>query len=233
MAIYSSAPVWISLLVGFLFHFSLFDTLILAIMSEAAIIFMIFLSGRLNFELFRKITHIVGILFIIYMVYANADRNLLLLVIGIAAALSLPVYICPIRFPDTIKNLAVKSVRSGERSIRCVTHFLVAAFIMLLFLPYSFVILGFLIALIGDPVAFIVGTRYGKRKIVGEKTLEGSLAFFICVLFAMLLLGINFATAVVLAFTGAVVEHVTVKYLDDNATVPIVTSFVYYLVFLV
>ena len=46
------------------------------------------------------------------------------------------------------------------------------------FLPQHAVEAGALVLGIGDPIASIVGKTWGKTKVWGEKSLEGSLGFF-------------------------------------------------------
>lgn len=224
LAIYLSAPIWISLLVSTIFTFKLIDTIALAVVSEAVVIFSLFLSYRLPFELFRKIIHVSGIVIILYAVYLDTDRLILLSIISMIFLLSVPLYLFPNRFPNLLRNLALKSVRYQENSIRCITHFLFAVLLMLLLMPYNFIILGLIISVFGDPVAFIVGRHHGKRKIIRDKTLEGSIAFFAVVYVALLLLTQSMYISIIGALSGAVVEHISGRYIDDNASVPFVTG---------
>lgn len=225
LPIYLSAPVWISAIIGTLFTFKLIDTIMLAIVSESVVVFSLFLSYKLPFELFRKLIHISGIMLILYALYLGVSTSILLSIIGMIFFLSVPVYLVPNKFPNLIRKLALKSVRYQENSIRCVTHFLFAVLLMLLFIPYNFIILGLIISLFGDPIAFIVGHHHGRIKIVRDKTLEGSVAFFALVYTVLLLLTQDMYIALLGASSGSVIEHITGKYIDDNASVPIVTSF--------
>ena len=100
------------------------------------------------------------------------------------------------------------------------------SFIMILFLPYNFIIIGLITTLIGDPAAFLVGSRYGKIRIINEKTVEGSIAFFLSVFIVLMLLGQGLFTTLIASATGSIVEHISGKYIDDNATIPIATALV-------
>ena len=224
--IYITTPTWISLIIGLLSALTASDIVTLAIVSELLAILLLYLSRKIEFELFRKMIHMAGMLVLISAIHISIDKSILLLVIGIIFILSIPVYFFPKAFPDIIKDLAVRSVRSNGRSIRCITHFMISAFVMLLLFPYNLVMIGLIVALIGDPAAFIIGSRYGKKKIINNKTLEGSLAFFLAVFVVLLLLGQGIATAILASATGTVVENISGRYIDDNATIPFAAALV-------
>ncbi len=72
----------------------------------------------------------------------------------------------------------------------------------------------------GDPVAAIVGRRYGKLRI-GGKSIEGGLANAVlafCLIF-IFVRSVHVAAAGALA--GAIIEMFEIPWLDDNITVPL------------
>jgi dolichol kinase len=72
----------------------------------------------------------------------------------------------------------------------------------------------------GDPIAAIVGRRYGKLRI-GGKSVEGGLAnaaLAFCLIFIFVR---SFHLAAVGALAGAVAEMLDIPYLDDNIIVPL------------
>ena len=86
---------------------------------------------------------------------------------------------------------------------------------------------------IADPLSAIFGIKYGKRRIVPHKSLEGSAAFFISTFLITLgvlavytggvSLGIFMVTLAV-AFVTSGFEMLPLK-LDDNLTIPLFTAF--------
>jgi dolichol kinase len=75
----------------------------------------------------------------------------------------------------------------------------------------------------GDPIAAIVGRRYGKMRI-GGKSIEGGLANAVlafCLIF-IFVRSVHVAAAGALA--GAIIEMFDIRYLDDNITVPLAAS---------
>ena len=95
---------------------------------------------------------------------------------------------------------------------------------------------------IGDPVAAIVGIKFGKTVLFrgsgtlktpqNGKTIEGSIAFACVTLLIAYLIWSkgayeNFTAAAIGAITAAVVEFLPIP-LDDNIRVPLISSIVMY-----
>jgi dolichol kinase len=87
---------------------------------------------------------------------------------------------------------------------------------------------------IGDPCASLVGRRWGKRRIVHNRTLEGTLAFFVSSAIGIFLVlswswpewstGSTLAIAAGGALSGGLIE-LTSRSIDDNFAVPITAGF--------
>ena len=70
-------------------------------------------------------------------------------------------------------------MKERERnSVTAATYMLVATSFCFGVFDKQAAALALLLASVGDPAAAIVGKRFGKIRLVGSKTLEGSLAFF-------------------------------------------------------
>ncbi len=124
------------------------------------------------------------------------------------------------------------------------THHLTAASYMLIgvtvsiaLFPKEVVLLSLLMLALADPMAAIVGIRFGKDKLIGKKTLQGSIAaFLVCTALAfayyffyrifpddrLLLISVLSGTA------GALAELIPVYKWDDNLTFPIISSSLIY-----
>src|SRR5690606_1813448 len=87
-----------------------------------------------------------------------------------------------------------------------------------------------------DPLAAVIGIRFGKDRLIGHKTLQGSLgALAICAL-----LGLSYflyfgyfldrllLVTVLTGIIGALSELIPVYSLDDNLTFPIISSSLIY-----
>jgi glycerol-3-phosphate acyltransferase PlsY len=113
-----------------------------------------------------------------------------------------------------------------REKISTTTLFLIASAITILVFPRGIAIAAVLFLTVGDPAAEIVGVNYGRMKILGDKTLEGTLAGFAACLVvgAPLLLirslGIDATTLAVGAAAAAITELIPFP-VDDNFTVPL------------
>ena len=85
----------------------------------------------------------------------------------------------------------------------------------------------------GDPIAALVGRRFGRVKLINGRSLEGSLSFvFAATVVAFLCLSIGFPTlgvsrAIVVATIAAVVGAVTEllsRRVDDNFSIPVLSA---------
>jgi diacylglycerol kinase (CTP) len=89
-----------------------------------------------------------------------------------------------------------------------------------------------------DPLAAVVGIRWGRRRIARNRSLEGSLAFFAATTaIAALVLGLGSggtaaaiaAASVTIGLAGAVCELVPFR-IDDNLTIPLFVGFATWIV---
>jgi dolichol kinase len=117
--------------------------------------------------------------------------------------------------------------KEKERArISTTTLFLIASALTILAFPRPVAIAAVLFLTVGDPVAEIVGVRYGRLPILRGKTLEGTLAGAAACLLAgapLLLvdrLGLDLPTLVVGAAAAALTELLPFP-VDDNFTVPL------------
>lgn len=105
----------------------------------------------------------------------------------------------------------------------------IGIFFPILLLQVELACLIIVILSVGDAMSTLVGKFHGKMK-VGDKTLEGTLAFFVfgvlgCLLFLTLIGRMDLAkTALGLTLAGALVELQSM--VDDNLAVPLVLSVV-------
>jgi dolichol kinase len=110
------------------------------------------------------------------------------------------------------------------------TYYLLALTIITLVTPKPAVCLALLVLAIGDPVASLVGSRWGKIILVNDKSLIGSTSFFCASL--MVTLGFLLVTANNLAIQQSLVIALSISAVgtftelfsqkfDDNFTVPV------------
>ncbi len=114
-----------------------------------------------------------------------------------------------------------KFERKESFPMRGAIMFYFGAFLTLLIFPEQIAAAGIAVLAIADSASTLIGKRFGKHKIFENKTLEGSLGFFISA-FVVLAFFVSPERAVFAALVGALVEAF-VK-IDDNLTVPLATA---------
>jgi dolichol kinase len=118
--------------------------------------------------------------------------------------------------------------------VNSATWYLLALAILASFVPPMGQAIAVVVLGISDPAAGIIGRRYGRLKLVGNKSLIGSTAFaltaFVAAMGIMAIYYPQFAfshmliVALVCALVGAIAELFTMG-LDDNFTIPVTVGF--------
>ncbi len=124
-------------------------------------------------------------------------------------------------------------MRENERKrLAGLGYMMAGLLIIILIFPPVVVSLALLFLAVADPVASYFGIRFGKDKLIGEKSVQGSLAAFIsCFLLSLIYFyAMNlmhermFIVCLLSALIGAFAELVPVFKLDDNFVFPVVSS---------
>lgn len=106
------------------------------------------------------------------------------------------------------------------------------ALLLLSLMPLPLGIVGVAVLGFGDPAAALIGRKYGKIPMPGNRTLEGSLTFFVVGTLAAsislslmhpLPLATNLLVSAAAALAGALGEYLG-KYPDDNLSIPLASA---------
>jgi dolichol kinase len=115
-------------------------------------------------------------------------------------------------------------LRRKERSrLMGSTYFLFSTLLVILLFPKPIAIASLLILILSDTAAALVGRGIGKASFWG-KTLEGSMAFFICSLLIVWIYPNLDRFSGSLAALGATLVELLPIPLDDNLTIPLVAG---------
>ena len=111
--------------------------------------------------------------------------------------------------------------------------YVIAVLLTILTFPKLAALIAIYTLAIADPLAAVIGIRYGRRRITHNRSLEGSLAFLASTL-AVAVIVLHYGstaskldvacTAGVIALVAAACEIVPLR-LDDNLTIPLFTGF--------
>lgn len=122
-----------------------------------------------------------------------------------------------------IRFKLILKAEEKKRFLTTTTTFLISSLLTIIFFKKEVAIYSLSFLVIGDAASALIGTYVGRIKIK-NKSLEGSLAFFItCLISAALLnklskLSLPLPVLLIGALTGAVVEVLSLP-LDDNFTI--------------
>lgn len=119
-----------------------------------------------------------------------------------------------------------------RRRLAGTSYLLFGTALVIAFCPPPVTELTLILLAVADPLASLVGLRYGHDKLLGQKSLQGTLAaFFACVVLSAfyfwkmnLMVDRLLFVSILCGLIGAIAELVPLFNLDDNFTFPIVTA---------
>lgn len=189
--------------------------------------------GRSTPHLSRKFYHFLnGIVCVgLYAFVLSREEALILLmsVGGIFMLLDLIRLKSPALNALTLKYFGKIMRREELRSVSGNSFYILGLFFLVAFFPKPIVLLSALYLAVGDPIAAVVGTHWGKTKITKRKTLEGAIANYIATgaisfLFGFGFLDLSFFSAIMLSVVGGGIStlvELIPSPIDDNFTIPV------------
>ncbi|GIX06646.1 MAG: hypothetical protein KatS3mg115_1049 [Candidatus Poribacteria bacterium] len=205
---------------------------------------------RLIRELRRKGFHFTGV--IIPSVYClglkvpppgalepwlNQERAVL--VLGVVTGLYFLVELIRLLDPELnrafVRQFRFLLRRSETHQVTGTGYYLLGAWLSVVLFPPTVAIAAMSFLIFGDVAAALVGMAIGRVRILGNKTLEGSLAcFVVCVAVGIALFsGAGWPHALILALTGATVAttaELLPLWVNDNLTIPLLSGAALWLV---
>ena len=193
------------------------------------------LKKRNDLHLSRKILHAAGVGFIIGL-FHTLSREQALIASTIAFFLFVPIdwlraYWKPAN--QIFLKTFGRYMRDNERhGLTGTSYLLVAVLLLIAFFPKIITSLALAMLAVGDPIASIVGVMYGKDKLVGNKSLQGSMAaFFACFIISFAyFFYFNIMTdrlllvSILCGVIGAASELIPVGKCDDNLSFPVLAA---------
>lgn len=142
-----------------------------------------------------------------------------------------------IHYPDLAARVPTlnRAFFRAEEQVResAMVPYAVAILLTILTFPKPLALVAIYVLAIADPLSAVVGIRFGRTRVVPEKTVEGSAAFLLAAF--LVILGVFRETAVIapgrvvsaallLALLSAVFEMLPLR-IDDNLTIPLFVGF--------
>jgi dolichol kinase len=202
------------------------------------------LKQKSDLHLSRKFWHCVGICGMAA-AYALMPNRMAWIALFALSAFIIPLDLLRLKFPRLNRNamrIFGSVMRRHETDSLSGFSFLLLGAIFLLWLnQFHIVTLTLLFLAFGDPVASFFGLRFGKDKILGSKTLQGTMAaFIICTLISAIYYYFNnimterlLIVAPLSGLIGAAAELIPIGKIDDNLSFPVLGASLLWLLFTV
>ncbi len=193
------------------------------------------LRSKSDLHLARKIWHCTGIVGMVLLYnYFGTERSWWI-ILGLAA------FFFPLDWlrqtrpklnQATMKVFGPVMRQHEEKAFSGLSYLLLGGIILLAFFERHVIILSLLFLAIADPLASYFGIRFGRDRILGNKTLQGTLAaFFACSAIAGTYYYLNgimterlLIVAPISGVIGAATELIPIGKLDDNLTCPVLSA---------
>ena len=190
---------------------------------------------KADLHLARKIWHVSGVSLIAFL-YWSVPRVMALQLITFFAFLFIIIDLMRHKIPSVnkfwTKNLIIIMLDYEEKGMAGTSYLMIGSFIIIFLFPRNVVTLSLLFLAFADPIASYFGILYGKDKLIGQKSLQGTIAAFVTctVISGVFFYWQNLMTdqlIIVCIFSGlicAVSELLPIGKLDDNLTLPVLSS---------
>ncbi|MBI1804406.1 MAG: dolichol kinase [Ignavibacteriae bacterium] len=187
-------------------------------------------------ELIRKSIHFSSILIPIFYFYTPREFALSVLLPMTAAFLIVDIaryYHRPTElWFNRIFGWLLRSHESDRerKHLNGATYVLIAAALAVLVFPKIIAVTSFIILIISDLTAALVGKRFGKHRLF-KKSWEGTLAFFLSAILVIAFLPkveyreSEYLVGILAAAAGAIIEVLPID-IDDNLSIPFTVGFV-------
>ena len=181
---------------------------------------------------------VASLLALIYMLFLSHQQAVYIL--GIATTVFYVLEQLRINYPNAIylKQLNQYFLRAEEQlKESAAIPYLMALLLTIISFPKSIALVA-IFTLAADPLSAVIGIRFGKRRLVKEKSIEGSLAFFTAafiVTFSILfsLPGNQLWSVLAVTFLSSTFitafEMIPIK-LDDNLTIPLMKAIILWII---
>ena len=193
------------------------------------------MKKKSDLHITRKLWHFLGVI-LIAAIYYRVSHSTAIQLMALAAALFTTLDLLRKQLPSLnqiLVSIFSPVMREGERhKIAGTTYLLNGVLITMLIFPKSIIILSLLMLGTADPIASFAGIKYGRDKILGYKTLQGSLAAFVVstVVAATYFFLTNTMTerlmivSLLSGLVGTFSELIPIGKIDDNFTFPLLCA---------
>jgi dolichol kinase len=187
-------------------------------------------------ELKRKIIHLIGLLIpICYYFFREEDKIIAVIILFALTTICFSLELLRLTNKKVQRLFLTRFsslLRTHEKQkITGTGYYLLSSLLSVLFFEKELAIACLSFLVLGDMFAAIIGTRFGRTKILANKSLEGSLACFaVCLVIGLFIAWLfpEHLTPQIIAIgalTTTIVELLPIG-IDDNLTIPLISGLV-------
>lgn len=200
------------------------------------------LKKRSDIHWARKIWHVTTV-FSMFAIHQMAPLSYSWIILGVSWILFISLDFYRQKnsaFNDLVVHFFKPVLRTGEvNKLAGTSYLLTGVALVLLLFPKPIVSLTLLYLAFADPIASYIGIRYGKDKLLGQKTIQGFVAaFVVCFICSFIFLYSApipadrlIAFGLLSGLVGALAELIPIGKLDDNLTLPILSGIGLYILY--
>jgi dolichol kinase len=191
------------------------------------------LPTRKNLQIARRLFHMANGVTIATLYWLSFTHAQAIHTLGTFACLLYVMEQIRINYPELAGKLMpiMKFVMRAEEQLKesAMVPYAFAVLLSIITFPKPLALIAIYTLAVSDPLSAIIGIKYGKRRIVPHKSVEGSLAFLISSFIITLLVliatqgGFNsglFFISLVISLGVTIFEMLPLK-IDDNLTIPL------------
>jgi diacylglycerol kinase (CTP) len=193
------------------------------------------LKARNDIHLARRLWHFFGamLIFVLYVVVPESRR---LATAVVLCTIPILLDLGRLYVPQLNRSLTVMFrpfMREDERDKpAALSSMLVGVLVLIIVFRPPVVALSILFLAVGDPLASYFGITYGKDKLIGNKSVQGTLAAFVsCFVMAVIYFQVTglvperrFIVCLLAGLIGAFSELIPIGKLDDNLVFPLMSG---------
>lgn len=203
---------------------------------------MINLKQKSDLHIARKVWHMLGVC-VIAGLYAYLPESTSLFWLTLVTVIAISMDVIRLKNPsfnDLVMSAMGPIMRKSEVDRLAGTTYLFSGVTLIAYIfPPNIVLLTLLFLAFADPMASYFGIRFGKDKIFGHKSLQGTIAaFVVCAVITYIFLTAYwlmidrvFIVSLFAGLIGALAELIPIGKLDDNFTLPVMSAVALWMLF--
>lgn len=194
------------------------------------------LPTRKNLQIARRLFHLANGVTVATLYWLSFTHAQAIHILGTIACLLYIAEQIRINYPEKAQKFVpiTKFIMRAEEQLKesAMVPYAFAVLLTIITFPKPLALIAIYTLAISDPLSAIIGIKYGKRRVVQHKSIEGSLAFFTsCFIICFIVLGASLSIptftllliSIIISLAASLCEMLPIR-IDDNLTIPLFTA---------